>query len=138
MEARPNIMVTEEDLTRLQESLASGYDGLEDVAVEALYEELGRAGVIAVSETPPTLVTMNSRVVCRNLSTSRRREITLCYPRDADPTRGRISVFSPLGSALLGLSVGQEIDWKLPNGRLARFRIEEIVYQPEAAGDHHL
>jgi regulator of nucleoside diphosphate kinase len=107
------------------------------VAVESLYEELGRAHVITVSDTPPTLVTMNSRVVFENLSTSRKREITLSYPRDADATRGRISVFSPLGSALLGLSVGQAIDWKLPNGRPARFRIEAILYQPEAAGDHH-
>ncbi len=138
MEAKPNIMVTEQDLTRLQECLASGYDGLADVAVEALYEELGRARVISVSDMPPTLVTMNSMVVFENLSTSRKREITLSYPRDADATRGRISVFSPLGSALLGLSVGQEIDWKLPNGRPARFRIEEILYQPEAAGDQHL
>lgn len=138
MEAKPNIMVTDKDLLRLQECLASGYDGLEDVAVEALWGELGRANVISVSDTPPTLVTMNSRVAFKNLSTTRKREITLSYPRDTDTTSGRISVFSPLGSALLGLSVGQEMDWKLPNGRPARFRIEEILYQPEAAGDYHL
>lgn len=138
MEAKPNITVTEEDLTRLQECLASSYDGLEDAAVETLYEELGRARVISASETPPTLVTMNSRVVFENVSTSRKREITLAFPHDADATRGHISVFSPLGSALLGLSVGQEIDWTLPNGRPARFRIDEILYQPEAAGDNHL
>lgn len=138
METKPSIMVTERDLARLQECVTSGYDGLADVAVEALYKELGRARVITASDTPPTLVTMNSRVVFENVSTSRKREITLSYPRDADATRGRISVFSPLGTALLGLSLGQEIDWTLPNGRPARFRIEEILYQPEAAGDHQL
>ena len=138
METKPSIMVTEHDLARLQECVASGYDALADGAVEALYEELGRARVITASDTPPTLVTMNSRVVFENLSTSRKREITLAYPRDADATRGRISVFSPLGAALLGLSLGEEINWKLPNGRSARFRVEEIRYQPEAAGDHHL
>lgn len=138
MEAKPSIMVTEDDLARLQECLVDGHDGLPDLAVEVLYEELGRARVISASDAPPTLVTMNSRVVFENLSTARRREITLVYPRDADATLGRISVFSPLGAALLGLSVGQEIDWTFPNGRSARFRLEEVRYQPEAAGDHHL
>jgi regulator of nucleoside diphosphate kinase len=138
METRPSIMVTEHDLARLQQCVADGYDSLADVAVEALYEELGRARVITASDTPPTLVTMNSRVVVENVSTSRKREVTLAYPRDTDAARGRISVFSPLGAALLGLSQSQEIAWKLPNGRPARFRIEEILYQPEAAGDYHL
>lgn len=138
MEAKPNIMVTEHDLMRLQDCLANGDDRVTDATVEALYEELGRARVIPAKDTPPTLVTMNSRVVFENRATARKREVTLVYPRDADAASGRISVFSPLGAALLGLSVGQEIDWELPNGRPVRFRIDEIVYQPEAAGDHHL
>jgi regulator of nucleoside diphosphate kinase len=60
------------------------------------------------------------------------------YPQDADAAQDRISVLSLLGTALLGLSVGQEIDWPLPRGRAARFRVAKVVYQPEAAGDLHL
>ena len=66
------------------------------------------------------------------------REISLVYPAESDPARGRISVFAPVGAALLGLSVGQTIDWPLPEGQLKRYRVEQVVYQPEAAGELHL
>lgn len=138
IEAKPPIMVTDADLLRLQEYFTVSPSGATDAVMQAMDDELARAQVIVSRDVPPTLVTMNSRVVFENVSTSRRREVTLVYPRDANASQGRISVFSPLGAALLGLSVGQEIDWALPNGRAARFRIAEILYQPEAAGEHHL
>jgi regulator of nucleoside diphosphate kinase len=138
IEAKPPIMVTDTDLLRLQEYFTVSPCGANDAVMQAIDDELARAQVIVSRDVPPTLVTMNSRIVFENGSTSRRREVTLVYPRDASATQGRISVFSPVGAALLGLSVGQEIDWELPNGRAARFRIAEILYQPEAAGDHHL
>lgn len=116
---------------------ASGRD-LAEYVVEPFEAELARAAVIDSAVAAPTLVTMNSRVVFENVHTGRQREVTLAYPQDADPEQGRISVLSPLGTALLGLSVGQEIDWKLPNGHAARYRVARIVYQPEAAGDLHL
>jgi regulator of nucleoside diphosphate kinase len=138
IEAKPPIMVTETDLKRLQEYFTVSASGATDAVMQAIDDELARAQVIVSREAPPTLVTMNSRVVFENVSTSRRREVTLVYPRDANAEQGRVSVFSPVGAALLGLSVGQEIEWALPNGRAARFRIAEILYQPEAAGDYHL
>jgi regulator of nucleoside diphosphate kinase len=132
VDTKPHIKVTDIDLERLQKYMnASG-------VLPTLEEELARAEIVAAENVPPTLVTMNSRVVFEDLQTHRRREVTVVYPQDADIDHGRISVMSPVGAALLGLSVGQEIDWSLPSGRTARFRIAEIPYQPEASGDFHL
>lgn len=130
---RPPILVTETDLSRLQNHLEQIEDGLADAA-EALGDELLRAEVIPAEKAPETLVTMNSTVVFRNLETGREREVTLVYPNEANAERGRVSVLAPIGSALLGLSAGQEIEWPLPDGGRGRFRIERIVFQPEAAG----
>ena len=81
---------------------------------------------------------MNSRVVFVDEATGKQREITLVYPNDADATNSRISILAPIGSALLGLSIGQSINWTMPNGNAKRFRIVKVLYQPEAAGDFQL
>jgi regulator of nucleoside diphosphate kinase len=60
-------------------------------------------------------------------------ELTLVYPDDAHITHGAVSVLAPVGSALLGLSVGQSIEWPLPGGRKMNLRVLEVTYQPEAA-----
>ncbi len=64
-------------------------------------------------------------------------EYTLVFPKDADIESGRISVMSPIGTAILGYSVGDAIEWTVPAGT-RRIRIEAVPYQPEAAGDYHL
>jgi len=86
---------------------------------------------------PPDVVTMNSRVVYRDEETGETREVTLSYPQDASLEQGRVSVLAPVGAALLGLSVGQEIDWQLPGGKTKRLHILSVTYQPQAAGHHH-
>ena len=106
-------------------------------ATEALADELGRAEIVPVERIAGNVVTMNSRVVFQDEETSERREISLVYPQGSDPDHGRISIFTPVGTALLGLTVGQTIDWPLPQGRLKRYRVVEVLYQPEAAGHLH-
>jgi regulator of nucleoside diphosphate kinase len=80
---------------------------------------------------------MNSEVVYEDFATGARRTVRLVYPKDADASRGWISVLAPIGSALLGLRVGQEIEWQLPTERRRLF-VVEIRYQPESRGDFHL
>jgi regulator of nucleoside diphosphate kinase len=63
--------------------------------------------------------------------------LTLVYPRDADGSAHKVSVLAPVGSALLGLRVGETIDWPMPGGRSARLQVLAIRYQPEAAGELH-
>ncbi|HET9213096.1 MAG TPA: GreA/GreB family elongation factor [Thermoanaerobaculia bacterium] len=59
------------------------------------------------------------------------------FPHEADYKEGRISILAPLGTALLGFRVGDVVEWRMPAGTRT-LRIEELLYQPEAAGDFHL
>ena len=126
----PQIYLTQSDMDRLLELI----DSQPRKQVEKLENELVRAVVVPRNEIPNDVVTMNSRVIFEIESTGERREITLVYPKDADIDSGKISVLVPIGTALLGLRVGQSIDWELPNGRKQRYRIVEVPFQPEAAG----
>jgi regulator of nucleoside diphosphate kinase len=80
---------------------------------------------------------MNSKVTYEDVKSGKRQTVRLVYPRDANVSKDRISVFAPLGSALLGLREGQEIEWTMPGG-VRRIKVVEVLYQPEAAGDFHL
>lgn len=128
----PHIYLTREDMDRLL-ALVDAYPG---TRFEKLEGELLRAKVVAKEEIPADVVTMNSRVVFENVGTGERREVTLVYPGSADINAGRISILVPIGTALLGLRVGQSIDWELPSGERQRYRIAALPYQPEAAGQH--
>lgn len=77
---------------------------------------------------------MNSNVVCVDEDTEAEHTVRLVYPDVADASRHYVSVFAPMGAALLGLAAGQRIDWPMPGGRMARLRVERVLYQPEAAG----
>ncbi len=96
----------------------------------ALQRKLEQALPVPTDEVPPDVVTMLSRVVVVDMATARRREITVVYPGEADAAAGRISVLDPLGTALIGVSVGETIDCEAAEGR-CRLRIEEMLYQPE-------
>ncbi len=132
------IIVTETDLERLQRTIEQHGGGRNAELAELLEQELARADVTSAQDVPPDVVTMNSTVVFEDEDTGSRREVTLCYPRDARSDEGRISVLAPIGSALIGLSVGQSIQWPVPGGRTKTLRIVAVPYQPEAAGHFHL
>lgn len=136
--ARSRIQVTEPDYERLHRLIDAWPDNRDVGATEVLAEELERAEVVPAEQIAGNVVTMNSQVVFENPRTLERREVWLVYPHESDVERGRISVLAPVGSALLGLAVGQTIDWPLPGGQVKQLRIVEVVYQPEQAGDLHL
>jgi regulator of nucleoside diphosphate kinase len=127
------IVITDHDLQRLLPILEQS----DTPASELLDWELHRATIVEQRRVAPDVVTMNSEVVYEDFATGGRRTIRLVYPKDADASRGRISVLAPIGCALLGLRVGQDIEWQLPAGRRHVF-VVEIPYQPEARGDFHL
>jgi regulator of nucleoside diphosphate kinase len=132
------IYVTRQDKTRLEALLGGPISGRNQEAAEALESELVQAKVVAPEEIPADVVTMNSKVRFVDEGSADERVVTLVYPRDSDPAEGKISVLAPVGAALLGLSVGQRIEWPVPGGRVKRLRIAEVLYQPEAAGDSDL
>jgi regulator of nucleoside diphosphate kinase len=128
MHGRPSLYLTQDDLERLSDLLDA-----QGGRFAQLEGELARAKIVSRAEIPRDVVTMNSRVVFENETTGERREVTLVYPREADIDAGKVSILVPVGTALLGLRVGQSIDWQLPSGEKHRYRIIEVPYQPESA-----
>lgn len=133
----PKITITSRDSTRLLRLLEASMEEprLRRVA-EFLDEEMARAEIVAPEAVEPILVTMGSRVEYEDLMTGQRRSIALVYPQDADADAERLSVLSPVGAALLGLSEGQESTWQLADGQRRRLKILKVHYQPEAVGEH--
>ncbi|WP_338866467.1 nucleoside diphosphate kinase regulator [Myxococcus stipitatus] len=138
MTSEQSLIVTETDLERLRQVIDHHGGGRLAELADMLDSELSRAKVVRSETVPPSVVTMNSTVLFEDEQTGEQRQVTLVYPRDANSDDGRISVLAPIGSALIGLSVGQSIAWPLPGGRTKRLRIVAVPYQPEAAGQFHL
>ncbi len=125
-----DITITNIDLQRLQPVL----DQHDTPAADSLEAELSRAHVVDQRDVPADVVTMNSEVVYEDCATLQKRRVRVVYPKDADASRGYVSVLAPIGSALLGLRVNQTIEWQVPKGT-RRIRVVEVRYQPEACGD---
>lgn len=99
-----------------------------------LRAELDRAEVVEPEDVPPNVVTMNSKVRFV-LESGEEFCLTLVYPQDIDGSADRISILAPVGSALLGLSAGEQIEWPRPGGGVMKVRLVEVIYQPERAGE---
>jgi regulator of nucleoside diphosphate kinase len=121
--------LTELDFIRLKKFTAPG-------TFPALADILNEAELLPSQCIPPDVVTMNARVIIRDLKRQRRQIMAVCYPRDADPATGSVSVLSPAGMSLLGLSVGAVARWMGPAGEETVAQIEGIMFQPEATGDY--
>jgi regulator of nucleoside diphosphate kinase len=132
MSTLPRIVLSRFDQERL-ERLLDKVGPRPDL--DALREEIERAEIVEPEAVPRNVVTMNSRVRFVDEESNRESEVTLVFPGQADIESDRISVLAPVGSALLGLSVGDSIHWPLPNARKRRLRVIAVTYQPEAAGD---
>ena len=132
------IYATKIDHDRLSQLIKEGTGSEKDLPhLLELRSELERAKVIDPQDIPADVVTMNSRVRLRDLEEDDEVIYTLVCPKDADVDEGKISVLAPIGTAILGYRTGATISWKVPAG-VRKLRIEEILYQPEAAGDFHL
>lgn len=110
----PPIALTRGDSERLARLADAG--GQFQQAADILAREIERAQLIDDIEIRPGLVKMGSRVRFRDDVTGQKREVTLVFPEEADVTEGRISVLTPVGAALIGLSVTQSIEWQTPSG----------------------
>jgi len=130
------IYITKQDRDRIaklmKEELAKD---AKNRPVAGLSGELERAVVVPAQELPANVITMNSRVLIEIDGVQ--KEITLVYPADAKLWENKISVLSPIGTALLGYAEGDEIEWQVPSG-VSKIFIRKLLYQPEAAGDYEL
>ena len=133
------IYITKLDLARLEDLLAAAgefsYRDRDDL--EELEAELQEGKLVDSKNVPPNVVTMNSRVQLVDVDENKPMVFTLTFPRDADIATGKLSVLSPIGTAILGHAEGDLVEWRVPAG-IRRIKILKMLYQPEAAGDYHL
>lgn len=134
--SRPAIIINELDAERLDQLLEQPQYAKAPVA-DALNAELDRAQMCSPDKIPADVVTMNSKVKFRDLSSAEIRIRTLVYPANLTDSEQQLSVMAPVGAALLGLRAGSTIHWSLPNGNQTNLEVIEVLYQPEAAGDYH-
>jgi regulator of nucleoside diphosphate kinase len=135
---KDNLVISSFDKQRLMRLLKSGETAAEQREdLEDLAREIERGTEVRPQEIPPDVVTMNSTVRVTDIDSGSTYTYTIVFPSDADYEKGKISILAPLGTALLGFRVGDTVDWNMPRG-VRRLRIDEILYQPEAAGDFHL
>ena len=132
--AKPNIIISEQDLHRLETMLE--HQATLTPTMQHLEDELARAEVVSPQDVPQNVVTMNAKVLVKIGAATEVSEITLVYPHDFKGEKGQVNVIAPIGAAILGLAEGQEIEWPQPDGQLMKVKIEKVLYQPEREGDY--
>lgn len=129
----PPITVSSLDLDRLY-SLLDKLPPDNFASAVALENELVRANIREPDEIPPDVVTMRSMVRFVISPGGKEFELVLCYPDEIDDNPNKVSILAPIGSAILGLSIGQEIEWPAPGGGHVSVRIIAVTWQPERIG----
>ncbi|GAB2543907.1 nucleoside diphosphate kinase regulator [Rufibacter soli] len=132
-----SVFLTEKDYERLHLLVQAQRSVAPAAMVEGLCKELRTATLLPAEQVPVDVVTMNSEVRLREKTSGTVMDLTLVYPKNADVTTRKISVLAPVGFAILGRQVGQEVECPAPRGTL-RYQIEQVIYQPEASGDFNL
>ena len=130
-----HIYIEQPDFQRLRTLVDLHGGGRDGAAAERLDGELDRAIVVDPGEMPSDVVTLQSRVSYVEARTGAVREVVLVEPAAADPAAGRVSVLAPVGAALLGLRRGNAIEWPLPDGRNAKYRILAVAQSEPAPAD---
>ncbi|MDD3375583.1 MAG: nucleoside diphosphate kinase regulator [Candidatus Omnitrophica bacterium] len=133
------IYITDNDMKRLRELImvARDYGPEDEKVLKELENELDKAKIVKFKDIPKDVITMNSVIYLLDVAEGEVAVYKLVFPNQADASEDRVSILAPLGTALLGYSVGDIIEWKVPAG-IAKWKVEKVLYQPEAAGDYHL
>src|SRR5688572_5240086 len=126
-----NLFVTLNDYQRLIGLIEfSSIKFREDEGADLLLRSLKNAKVVMQENISPRIVTMNSRVVLREIASGKEKEITIAYPHDANVKENKISVLSRAGAALLGRQEGDSVTWRVPGG-VGSFEVAKVTFQPE-------
>ncbi|MCH2451453.1 MAG: nucleoside diphosphate kinase regulator [Gracilimonas sp.] len=133
------IILSSLDYKRIYDSIGKAQDtgAISNNEAESLAAELEQAKILEPQMMPHDVVTMNSKVKITFVKSGNQIELKIVYPEDADINQNLISIFSPIAAALIGYKVGDTIDWIVPSGPTS-IKIDEITYQPEAAGQFDL
>lgn len=121
---KPAITISRTDHDRLL-GLAEAMEERDPVFAETMIAELERARVVEDAALPKTVARMGSTVTYTT-DDGTSHTVALVFPAEADITQGKVSVTTPVGTALIGLSAGQSIDWTARDGRTHRLTVTEI------------
>lgn len=133
------IIINRLDYARIKKCIsdAKQFKSISNAEAEKLIKELDSAEIVEPEAIPSNVVTMNSIVKLSFLNNNKQVQFQIVYPAQANLKENKISIFSPIATALIGYKIADEIEWIVPAG-LTNIRIDEIIYQPEAAGDYSL
>lgn len=133
------LIINKLDYARIRKCIydAKQFKSISNAEAEKLITELDSADIVDPEAIPSNVVTMNSIVKLIFLDSNKQVQFQIVYPEMANVKENKISIFSPIATALIGYQVGDEIEWIVPAG-LTKIKIDEIVYQPEAAGEFDL
>lgn len=131
----PPITVTRPDYERLSNLVDAAESTAPQIGSD-LAAELDRARIVEAHEVAPDVVTMHASFVFKDSMSGEPRTATLVYPGEEDIDQGRISVLTPIGAALLGLSQGQSIEWETRAGMARTLTVVKLVSQPSPEPDH--
>lgn len=127
MQNQEKLIMTQADFEMLSEIVNS----TRSERTVLLEEELGRASIVSAHELPSDVVSMNSTLSFLDLDSGKESVMTLVYPNEANIEENKISILAPIGSALIGLRVGQIINWPVPSGKEKRIKVLSVLSQPE-------
>ncbi|MBU2870819.1 nucleoside diphosphate kinase regulator [Colwellia sp. E2M01] len=114
METQPDIIISTTDLAALEDQIEKS--NLSHEQVEALEDELARATIVKSKDMPEDVVMIGSQVTFKIVASQKVFTKTLCFAHDVTKFEDSISIFAPIGSALLGLRTGQCIQWQTQQG----------------------
>ncbi|GKY87489.1 nucleoside diphosphate kinase regulator [Sinisalibacter aestuarii] len=123
---RPKVVISDDCLDHLEALAQGAYQRNPDLA-ERLLEELGRARIVPAGKLPADVVTIGRRVTYRDETTGEEATVIPVYPEQADIARGRISVLTPIGVALIGLAEGACLPWRTRSGETRQLRVLHVV-----------
>ena len=132
-------MMTHEDKQRIELVIIeqTRYETYKKESIKNLEKEIERATLMSSKDIPEDVITMNSRVTLVDEETGEKEDYYLVYPEEADVSENKISILAPVGTAMLGYRVGDIIEWPVPKG-VIRYKVEKVLFQPEANGMYHL
>ena len=110
------LLISKSDFDLLQLHLTRSGSNLSDFNKTKLKEELKSAKVVKDKDLPEDIASLNSIVGIKNIETGQTFKFQLVLPGEANFKQQKVSVFAPIGVALLGYPIGSEIQWEMPDG----------------------
>lgn len=123
MNNQDNLIIAQDDFQNISSLIKNARREI----AEPLEEELERATIVANEDLPSDVVAMNCQVVFKDMDSNKETTAILVYPQDVNTEENKISILSPIGSALIGLRAGQLIEWDLPNGKSKKLMVISVA-----------